>query len=296
VGAELERRKIKENIKCLVCNRDETLLHRFWLCSHSTQVWNILRSCTTMDFALPPGDLRSHGDFQFWILDWFSRLREGELALAMMALYNLWLARSNAREEEMIEHPEKTAARVLALHDEWQALKEVKAPKPTVVTHWSPPVVGWHKANADGAYSSSKGNGGGGVIVRDHHGSPVAGASVFFPVVADPERGELLACRRAVELARDAGVSKLILEMDCAGAVAKLKNSEMDRSIHGPLVEEIKEMLQLFEASSIEHVRRHSNGVAHGLAKRGCRNKVSENWMGCPPGFVMKLLSVDMVV
>jgi ribonuclease HI len=196
----------------------------------------------------------------------------------------------------LIEHPEKTAARILALHDEWQALQEVKAPKPNVVTHWSPPAVGWHKANADGAFSSSEGNGGGGVIVRDHHGSPVAGSSAFFPVVADPERGELLACRRAVEIARDAGVLKLVLETDCAGAVTKLKNPEMDRSIHGPLVEEIKEMLQQFEASSIVHVRRHSNGVAHGLAKRGCRNKVSENWMGCPPGFVMNLLSVDMVV
>jgi hypothetical protein len=85
-------------------------------------------------------------------------------------------------------------------------------------------------------------------------------------------------------------------ETDCAGAVTKLKNPEMNRSIHGPLVEEIKEMLQQFEASSIVHVHRHSNGVAHGLAKRGCRNKVSENWMGCPPGFVMNLLSVDMVV
>jgi hypothetical protein len=46
-----------------------------------------------------------------------------------------------------------------------------------------------------------------------------------------------------VELASAAGVSKLVLETDCAGAVAKLKNAEMDRSIHGPMMEEIKEML-----------------------------------------------------
>jgi hypothetical protein len=141
------------------------------------------------------------------------------------ALYNLWLARNNAKDEEMIEHPDKTAARVLALHDEWQALKEVKAPKPTMATHWCLPVVGWHKANADGAYSSLEGNGGGGVIVRDHHGSPMVGSSVFFPIVVDLERGELLACRRAVELVSAAGVSKLVLETDCAGAVAKLKSS-----------------------------------------------------------------------
>jgi hypothetical protein len=71
-------------------------------------------------------------------------------------------------------------------------------------------------------------------------------------------------------------VSKLVLETDCAGTVAKLKNAEMDRSIHGPLVEEIKKMLRHFDASSIEHVQRHNNEVAHRLAKRGCSNKMSE--------------------
>jgi ribonuclease HI len=224
-------------------------------------------------------------------------LSEGELAVAMMALYNLWLARNNAREEEMIEHPDKMAARVLMLDEEWQALKEPKTPKPAdVVTHWCPPAAGWHKANADGASSVLEENGGGGVIVHDHHGLPVAGSSDFFPMVADPERRELLAFQRAVELARDAGVSKLVLETDCAGAVAKLKNAEMDMSIHRPLVEEIKKMLRDFDASSIEHVRRHNNEVAHRLAKRGCSNKMSENWMGCPPGYVLNLLPLDTVM
>jgi hypothetical protein len=50
------------------------------------------------------------------------------------------------------------------------------------------------------------------------------------------------------------------LETDSVGAVSKLKKLETDRSILGPLVEEIK-MLGEFEASSIEHVRRHKNEV-----------------------------------
>jgi hypothetical protein len=45
------------------------------------------------------------------------------------------------------------------------------------------------------------------VIVRDHHG---LGSSEFFPIISDPERAELLACRHIVELARDAGVSRLL--------------------------------------------------------------------------------------
>jgi hypothetical protein len=106
----------------------------------------------------------------------------------MMALYNLWLARNNAREKEMIEHPDKTAARVLMLNEEWQALKEAKTPKLAVVTHWCPLAAGWHKANADGAFSVLEENGGGGVILRDPHGLPIAG-SRFFPYRCRPGEG-----------------------------------------------------------------------------------------------------------
>jgi hypothetical protein len=64
----------------------------------------------------------------------------------------------------------------------------------------------------------------------------------------------------------------LALETDCLGAVAKLTSKELDRSIHGPLVEDIKKMLREFEASSINHVRRSGNVGAHRLAKEGCAN------------------------
>ena len=75
----------------------------------------------------------------------------------------------------------------------------------------------------------------------------------------DPDRAELFACRRAVELAKEKGVQKLILETDCAGEVSKIMAKELDRSVHGPLVEDIKTMLKGFEDSSIKHVRRSGN-------------------------------------
>jgi hypothetical protein len=79
---------------------------------------------------------------------------------------------------------------------------------------------------------------------------------------------------RAVQLAKEGGVLKLALATNCLGAVVKLTSKELDRSIHGPLVEDIKKMLGEFEASSINHVRRYGNVVAHMLAKEGCVNKV----------------------
>jgi hypothetical protein len=41
-------------------------------------------------------------------------------------------------------------------------------------------------------------------------------------------------------LAKDIGVPKLLLETYSSSVAAKVKSLEMDRSSHGPLVEEIK--------------------------------------------------------
>jgi ribonuclease HI len=171
----------------------------------------------------------------------------------MTALYHLWITRNNARDEPMIEHPDKTAHRVSALVEEWHNLKVTKPSlKVRTEEHWLPPEAGWQKVNADGAFMSADGVGGGGVIIRGHHGEPIAGASCFFPHVSDPEGAELLACRRAVLLAKEVGVRQLALETNCAGAVTKLKTVGLERSVHGPLVEEIKQLLKGFDVFSVD--------------------------------------------
>jgi hypothetical protein len=91
-------------------------------------------------------------------------------------------------------------------------------------------------------------------------------------------------------------VSRLILETDCAGDVSKLNHTELDRSAHGPLVEDIKLLLGEFEESSVTHVRRSCNGVAHRLAKEGCGNNLNSIWLGSPPEFVMNLVASDVDV
>jgi hypothetical protein len=111
------------------------------------------------------------------------------------------------------------------------------------------------------------------VILRDHHGGFLAGASHFFTSVSDPERAELLVCRQRLLLAKGIGIGRVYLESDCLGAVVKLNHRETNKSVHGPLVEEIKSLLKDFTDHSVRHVRRSGNGVAHLLAKLGCENK-----------------------
>jgi hypothetical protein len=73
--------------------------------------------------------------------------------------------------------------------------------------------------------------------------------------------------------------------------VSKLRKEELDRSVHGPLVEEIKVLIGEFEDSMIKHVRRSGNGVAHKLAKEGCINKL---WVSSYPDYVLDVLARDI--
>jgi hypothetical protein len=133
---------------------------------------------------------------KLWLLEWFNKLEEKELAVGLMAFYHMWLARNNAREALMVEDPARIARRVLALSEEWWALKDPSSEKISRPTeHWLPPEEGWVKVNVDGAFSKEGDAGGGGVVMRDRHGRFLAGSCHFFTQVSDPERAELLACK-----------------------------------------------------------------------------------------------------
>jgi ribonuclease HI len=151
---------------------------------------------------------------------------------------------------------------------------------------WRPPEAAWQKLNADGAWTAEGNAGGGGVIVRDHNGRALACACYFFPSAMDPEAAELLACRRALMLAKDMNVDRVLLEMDCMGVVNKLRDKGLDRSAQGPLVEEIKKLMKGFMMASVTHVHRSGNEVAHSLAQDGCKNKLCKTWLGQVPDFV----------
>lgn len=117
--------------------------------------------------------------------------------------------------------------------------------------------------SADGAMAKCLGKGGGGVVARDHDGRFLAGASHCFPSLSDPEHAELHVCRRAMTLSKELRMDHVVQETDSLGVVSKLTNIQTDRSIHVPLVEEIKSMLRLMDDHSVKWARRSANGAAH---------------------------------
>jgi hypothetical protein len=93
VGDELQRRRIKSGERCIVCDREETLMHRFWECAHSAETWELARRQSGLRLSRPRGYMRCHRDLQGWLLHWFGSLKEDEINVCVMILYQMWLAR-----------------------------------------------------------------------------------------------------------------------------------------------------------------------------------------------------------
>ena len=63
--------------------------------------------------------------------------------------------------------------------------------------------------------------------------------AIFFPSAYDPENMELQACSRAILLAQELNVQRLILESDSKEAVRKIQSGQRDLSANGQVLQEI---------------------------------------------------------
>ena len=67
-----------------------------------------------------------------------------------------------------------------------------------------------------------------GAIIRNYKGEVMVAMSAGEPQVSSREEAELLACRKAVEFATDAGFSELVIEEDNSNVMKALSSSLVD--------------------------------------------------------------------
>ncbi|XP_020158792.1 uncharacterized protein [Aegilops tauschii subsp. strangulata] len=247
------------------------MVHRFWACQHSVQFWELLRSELGVSVAIPPSQIDSQNALASWLLGWFAGAADEERETMIQAAYGLWLARNDARDGKRIAPPHEILATVRLHVAEWKLAHEGRAsqPEPKIVHKWEPPEDGWIKVNSDGAVSRHGEKGGGGAVLRDHHGAVLAGGCHHFPLIADPEAVEVLACRRAVQMAVNLQVQRAHVELDSKAVVQMLNQPSLNLSAVGPWVQDIKEMLNSMMEFKVSWVGRFGNVAAHKLAKVG---------------------------
>ncbi|KAL0309339.1 UNVERIFIED_CONTAM: hypothetical protein Sradi_5876200 [Sesamum radiatum] len=133
-----------------------------------------------------------------------------------------------------------------------------------------PPPQDCIKVNFDGATLRRGLELGTGVIARDTNGDFVAWFSRCFHIMGNAETAKAMAAREAIRLALRGGWSSIIIEGDCYTLIQKLRSSDRDLSVVGPIVMDIQELVACFHSCVFQHVKRSCNRAAHYLAQVAC--------------------------
>jgi hypothetical protein len=132
-------------------------------------------------FEKPPKFIRAHSDLKCWLLEWMGKSKHEIIEWFMLQVYNLWLARNDARESQIFEEPKSIVRRTLAGMEEWRNIHKPKDPKKVVRELWRPPCQDQLKINVDGAFRADASAGGGGAVIRDSHVGSFVDLAVFSP-------------------------------------------------------------------------------------------------------------------
>ena len=161
---------------------------------------------------------------------------------------------------------------------------------------WKPPPSEAYKLNFDAATFPDLGRTGIGAIVRNEKGEVMAAMSACGPAVQTSDEAELLACRRALEFAVDAGFSRLIIEGDTSNVIHDISLSEENTSSFGNVVDDIRHLIRGLIWSEVCCIRRGGNRVAHVLAQHA-RQTLDEDlyWLEDSPPPALDALYHDLL-
>lgn len=123
-----------------------------------------------------------------------------------------------------------------------------------------------------------------GIIVRDEKGFFLAALSKQLRIDVSPVVAETLAALHAVMFCIEQGYSKAWFEGDALQVVKEVNSEFPCDTMHGHLIEAIKDGLQGLHQIRFTHVKREANDVAHELAV-GARTHVIDTirWTSIPP-------------
>ena len=111
--------------------------------------------------------------------------------------------------------------------------------------------------------------------------------------------GNMNAMGRAIQFARDAGMSRVIFETDATNLKDALCSNAYDLSQHGTIFRKAKYMLytSFIEYKAVSCVR-ECNSVAHKLAGQGASMEPGAHmlWHGTVPDFVISDVASEYVV
>jgi hypothetical protein len=293
-GFQLCKRRVPASGLCVFCDRLEGIEHSLLTCQFARMVW------TEVKFHVPIKlDRKAFSMHKQWLFDFLSRSSDIQATVLAVGFWHIWEARNDTRNGGPKSDPKRTCGKILAYVD--LIREHLFKPSPvhrcessSPANRWTPPPPGTVLINSDAALFEDTKSMGAGVVIRDHRGQCIGACRQHLQGFSSPEFAEPLALLRAVSLAREKELDKVIFATDCLSLVQRLHSSTLDRSQVGILVGEIKSLFCAFTEVSFVHVKRNLNGAAHYLAQ-SCRSFPSSEVFSSVPKCIRETLCIDVI-
>ena len=179
-----------------------------------------------------------------------------------------------------------------------QAAVEVGATRQAVQNdgmRWIPPPHNVYKLNYDAAVFKDSASSGFGAVIRNFSGDVMAAMTVKGPAVQGSDLVELLACRKALEFAIDAGFTRLVVEGDSVNATRWIASGTENQSAIGHVVGDIRHLAGALEWTSVSYTKRNGNRVAHELARYAQKVNVDLFWMEEVPSAAVEYIDASLI-
>ena len=228
------------------------------------------------------------------------RLMAKELELFWIQAWIKWNRRNCVVHGGKLRDPTSLNKRAEEYLEEYKRSQTQLTVSPTLQLSsevWQPPPPSAYKLNFDAAVFSGLNRSGFGAIVLNDKGEVMGGMTASGPKVSTSDEVEMLACRRALEFAMDAGFSRLIIEGDNVNVIQAISSPLVNYSLLGKVVDDIRHLIHGLQWASICCTRRGENKVAHVLAQHA-RNTLDDDlyWMDDSPQPAMEALYQDALL
>ena len=133
-----------------------------------------------------------------------------------------------------------------------------------------------------------------GAIIWDREGLVIASMAARVPQLLQPIEIEALAAYRALEFAREVGISDAVLEGDSSLVMIALASKTPGLAPFGLLLHESLIVSGGFSKLSYSHTKREGNSVAHNLAQLAFNHQNCVIWMADVLSDVLSFYLADL--
>ncbi|KAL0005020.1 hypothetical protein SO802_012581 [Lithocarpus litseifolius] len=227
--------------------------------------------------------------------DLMGKLSTAEFELFLVQSWFIWNQRNAVVHGGILKDPRWLNKRAAEFLEEFHQVQgQLQSPEIFSASNvWFPPPELVYKLNFDAAIFLELSYSVVGAVIRNARGEVMAAMSERGPSVVDSTEAKILACRKALAFAIDAGFTDLIIEGDNENVMKLVSASGVDLSRLGHIIQDIKWFAQGLRWMSISCVKRDANSMAHSLA-RYAKNVVEDMyWLEDNPPPALDALYFD---